>query len=562
METTGEAIFRSVASSREIKTTAIKCCKETVKFKSISKSHGSQFHPRLDFRIRDQCGNSSESQNHIGWKRPLRSSSPTINLTLPKPPLHHVHKHLMQTSFKYLQGWGLNHFPGQPVPMLDNPLGEVKFPHIQSKPPLAQLEAISSHPITCYLGEETDPTSLHPPFSDKVSPQPPFLQAEQPQVPQPLLIRLLLQTLHQLRCPSLDTLQPLNVPLVVGGPKLNTAFEVQPHQCRVQGHDHCPSPAGHAIFDTSQDAIGFLGRLGTLLAHIQAAVDQHHQVLLCRAAFQPLFPKPVALHGVAVAQVQDLALGLVEPHTIDLGPSIQPVQVPLQSLPTLQQINPPAQLGPLVQPSCKSRDIFNQIRLLRAPSSLALSVSRDGASTTSLGNLGQCLTTLSPMEETMVKAGCLWRTTVEQISTMQPVEDPTLQQREMPEGSCSPWRSHSGASFLAETVGCWGSMLEQSIPEGLQPMERAHAGAVHEGWYPVGGTPHWSRGRAILNRTPPSDDHPYLHINNLFFLMCDKVDSPAEKPLYTNACSMGNEQEELEVTVQLESYGLIVTAET
>ncbi|KAK4823558.1 hypothetical protein QYF61_003302 [Mycteria americana] len=124
--------------------------------------------------------------------------------------------------------------------------------------------------------------------------------AKQPQVPQPLLIRLLLQTLHQLRCPSLDTLQHLNVSLVVGGPKLNRVFEVQPHQ----------------------------------------------------AAFQPLFPKPAALHGVAVTQVQDLALGLLEPHTIDLGPSIQPVQVPLQSLPTLKQINTPTQLGVI----CKLTD--------------------------------------------------------------------------------------------------------------------------------------------------------------------------------------------------------------
>ncbi|KAK4823880.1 hypothetical protein QYF61_007828 [Mycteria americana] len=239
------------------------------------------------------------------------------------------------------QGWRLNHFPGQPLPMLDNPFSEVKFPNIQSKPPLAQLEAISSCPITCYLGEETDPHLSTTSFqavveSDEVSPQPPFLQAKQPQFPQPLLIRLLLQTLHQLHCPSLDTLQHLNVSLVVGGPKLNTVFE---------GHDHFSSPAGHAIPDTSQDAIGFLGHLGTLLAHIQAAVNQHPQVLLCQAAFQPLFPKPVALHGVAVAQVQDLALSLVKPHTIDLGPSIQPVQVPLQSLPPLKQINTPAHLG-------------------------------------------------------------------------------------------------------------------------------------------------------------------------------------------------------------------------
>ncbi|KAK4828364.1 hypothetical protein QYF61_026086 [Mycteria americana] len=144
---------------------------------------------------------------------------------------------------------------------------EEKVPNIQSKPPLVQLEAISSCPNTCYLGEETDPHLSTTSF-----------QAKQPQLPQPLLIRLLLQTLHQLRCPSLDTLQPLNVSLVVGGPKLNTGFEVRPHQCRVQGHDHFPSPAGHAIFDTSQDAIGFLGHLSTLLAHIQAAVNQHPQV--------------------------------------------------------------------------------------------------------------------------------------------------------------------------------------------------------------------------------------------------------------------------------------------
>ncbi|KAK4818648.1 hypothetical protein QYF61_016619, partial [Mycteria americana] len=197
--------------------------------------------------------------------------------------------------------------------------------------------------------------------SDKVSPQPPLLQAKQSQIPQLFLIRLLLQTLPQLRCPSLDTLQHLNVPLVVEGPKQNTVFEVQPHQCQVQGHDHIPSPAGHAIFHTSQDAIGFLGCLGTLLAHIQAAVNQHPQVLFCLAAFQPLFPKPVALHGVAVAQVQDLALGLVKPHTIHLSPSIQPVQVPLQSLPTLKQINTPAQLGVICKLTEGALDPFIQI---------------------------------------------------------------------------------------------------------------------------------------------------------------------------------------------------------
>ncbi|KAK4825855.1 hypothetical protein QYF61_003129 [Mycteria americana] len=101
--------------------------------------------------------------------------------------------------------------------------------------------------------------------------------------------------------------------------------------------------------------LAFLATWGILLAHIQLAVNQHPQVLLCWAAFQPLFPKPVALHGVAVAQVQDLALGLVEPHTTGLSPSIQPVQVPLQSLLTLKQIKTPTQPGVICKLNILSR---------------------------------------------------------------------------------------------------------------------------------------------------------------------------------------------------------------
>ena len=83
-----------------------------------------------------------ETQNHLGWKRPLGSLSPTANLTLPSPPLNYVPKHRVYMAFKYLQGWQLNHVPGQPVPMVDNPFGEEIILNIQSKTPLAQLEAI------------------------------------------------------------------------------------------------------------------------------------------------------------------------------------------------------------------------------------------------------------------------------------------------------------------------------------------------------------------------------------------------------------------------------------
>ncbi|KAK4827716.1 hypothetical protein QYF61_021016 [Mycteria americana] len=218
-------------------------------------------------------------------------------------------------------GWRLNHFPGQSVPMLDNPFSEVKFPNVQSKPPLAQLEAISSRPITCYLGEETDPHLATTSFQTRALDPSPASLPFSGHAPAP-------------QCLSCSE-----------GPKTEHRIRGAASPVPSTGDDHFPSPAGHAISDTSQDAIGLLGHLGTLLAHIQAAVNQYPQVLFCQAAFQPLFPKPVALHGVVVTQGQDLALGLVEPHTIGPRPSTQPVQVPLQSLPPLKQINTPAQLG-------------------------------------------------------------------------------------------------------------------------------------------------------------------------------------------------------------------------
>jgi len=60
-------------------------------------------------------------------------------------------------------------------------------------------------------------------------------------------------------------------------------------------------------------------------------------------------------------------------------------------------------VGGAIQPPAVSRDIFTWIRVLRAPSSLAWNGSRNGASPTSLGNLGQGLTTLAYPVLTSVK---------------------------------------------------------------------------------------------------------------------------------------------------------------
>ncbi|PKU37806.1 hypothetical protein llap_11890 [Limosa lapponica baueri] len=70
--------------------------------------------------------------------------------------------------------------------------------------------------------------------------------------------------------------------------------------------------------------------------------------------------------------------------------------------------------------------------------------------------------------------------------------------------------AHAGTGFLAGLVTCGRPILEQSVPEGLHPMERTHARAVleelqlmgrthigefQEGLSPFQETLDWSRGR-------------------------------------------------------------------
>ena len=95
--------------------------------------------------------------------------------------------------------------------------------------------AIPSHPTASYTRAEANPHLTMTSFqavaeSSEVSPEPPLLQAEQSELPQLLPIRLVLQTPHQLCCPSLDTLQGLDVFLVLKGPKLNTVLKVWAQQ--------------------------------------------------------------------------------------------------------------------------------------------------------------------------------------------------------------------------------------------------------------------------------------------------------------------------------------------
>jgi len=73
----------------------------------------------------------------------------------------------------------LSHLPRQTVLMPDYSFREEALPNIQPVPPLAQLEAIPSHPTTSYLGEEDESHLPTNSFQAVVSPEPPLLPTEE-----------------------------------------------------------------------------------------------------------------------------------------------------------------------------------------------------------------------------------------------------------------------------------------------------------------------------------------------------------------------------------------------
>ncbi|RMC13968.1 hypothetical protein DUI87_09052 [Hirundo rustica rustica] len=72
---------------------------------------------------------------------------------------------------------------------------------------------------------------------------------------------------------------------------------------------------------------------------------QHPWVPFLLGTVQPCCPQPVMLQGVIVAKVRDLALGLTKLPLVRLCPSIQLVQISLQSSLTFQQIDTRSQLS-------------------------------------------------------------------------------------------------------------------------------------------------------------------------------------------------------------------------
>ena len=104
-----------------------------------------------------------------------------------------------------------------------------------------------------------------------------------------------------------------------------------------QSREHLPHPAACALCSAPQGTIGHqgtllthghpvgqllvnllatidrLGHQGTLLAHSHLVGHQDPQVLLCRAPFQQLSPRPALMRALIPPQVEDMIFPLVNP---------------------------------------------------------------------------------------------------------------------------------------------------------------------------------------------------------------------------------------------------------
>jgi len=85
--------------------------------------------------------------------------------------------------------------------------------------------------------------------------------------------------------------------------------------------------------------VGLLGCECTLLGHVELLINEHLQVLLLRAALNPVSTQPVLIPGFSPTCGQDLPLGLVELHEVPAGPPLKPVKIPLDGIPFFQRVD-------------------------------------------------------------------------------------------------------------------------------------------------------------------------------------------------------------------------------
>lgn len=112
-------------------------------------------------------------------------------------------------------------------------------------------------------------------------------------------------------------------------------LQVRSHKYRVEGDSHLLCPISCTSFDAAQGIVGFLGGKDTLLAHIKLFINRYPQILFLRAVLSPSLAQPVFVLEIALTQVQDLSLDLVDHHEVCMSPPLKAIKVHFYDIPSL-----------------------------------------------------------------------------------------------------------------------------------------------------------------------------------------------------------------------------------
>jgi len=148
------------------------------------------------------------------------------------------------------------------------------LPHVQRGPPALKFVPTATCPGTGHHWAEPGSELFVPCLqvsmdTDENSPKPLLLQDEQTQLCQLLLTAELLQSFHYLDGPSLDSLQYVHVSLLLGGPELDPAIQMWPHQSWGEGKDHLLWSDGNALPNAARNTVCLLSGRSTWLTCVQ-----------------------------------------------------------------------------------------------------------------------------------------------------------------------------------------------------------------------------------------------------------------------------------------------------
>ena len=126
------------------------------------------------------------------------------------------------------------------------------------------------------------------------------------------------------------------------GPKTEHNIQVQSHQGWVQRDDHFPALLAALLL--IQARMPFSATWGHCwLTFSQVLTNTPRSISSAQSSSYSAQACSVA--GVVVAEVQDPAFGPAELHPTGLSPASQPVQIPLEGLPSPRQTHASSQLG-------------------------------------------------------------------------------------------------------------------------------------------------------------------------------------------------------------------------